>query len=130
MATSASTSLARARYHSSSPLRVAEPRACILTLVVQHTPTRLVHLHGQTIADAAGDFGGEDKVPKTAITMGVGTILHAKHVVLLAWGCKKAPIVKRAIEDEISDAVPASFLREHASSIFVLDREAAAELAL
>ena len=63
--------------------------------------TRLVELHPQTIADAADDFGGSEHVPRRAITMGVATILAARQIVLMAWGSKKAPIIKRALEGEV-----------------------------
>jgi glucosamine-6-phosphate deaminase len=88
----------------------------------------LVNLHHQTITDAIGDFGSEDLVPKRAITMGVGTILQAKAIVLMAWGTKKAAIVKQALHADINEHTPATFLREHANTLFVLDLEAASQL--
>lgn len=75
--------------------------------------TRMVYLNDLTIQDAAGDFGGKDKVPTRAITMGVGTILKAKRIVLLAWGEKKASIIKETVEGSVSDKVPATFLQTH-----------------
>jgi len=60
--------------------------------------TRLVTLDTVTRRDAARDFRGEDNVPRHAITMGVGTILEARKVVLLAWGEAKAEVVARAVE--------------------------------
>jgi glucosamine-6-phosphate deaminase len=90
--------------------------------------TRLITLDKVTKMDAASDFFGEWNVPRTAITMGVGTILSAKRIVLLAFGEHKASIIKRAVEGEITPAVAASFLQEHPSAKIVLDRAAAAEL--
>jgi glucosamine-6-phosphate deaminase len=59
--------------------------------------TRLVQLDKITRKDAANDFFGEENVPKMAITMGVGTILEAKELVLLAFGEQKADIVRQAL---------------------------------
>jgi glucosamine-6-phosphate deaminase len=90
--------------------------------------TRLISLDHITIVDAASDFFGEEYVPRKAITMGVGTIMNAKRVILMAWGEGKAPIVRAAIEREISDHVPATYLQSHPNVQVVLDEAAAAEL--
>lgn len=90
--------------------------------------TRRVHLDLLTRKDAASDFFGEENVPHTAITMGVGTILKAREVVLLAFGEHKAPVVKRAVEGEINISVAASFLQEHKNAAFYIDQAAAADL--
>ena len=68
-------------------------------------------------------------MPTHAITMGCGTILEARRIVLLAWGDKKAAIVKEALEGPVNDQVSASFLQEHDNASFYLDRDAASELA-
>ena len=60
--------------------------------------TRLITLDHVTRADAASDFFGEWNVPRQAITMGVGSILDARRVILLAFGEHKAPVVARAVE--------------------------------
>ena len=90
--------------------------------------TRLITLDGVTRADAASDFFGEWNVPRQAITMGVGSILAARRVVLLAFGEHKAPIVRRAVEEQPSSQVSASALQQHPDARFVLDRAAAARL--
>ncbi|MEX1223894.1 MAG: glucosamine-6-phosphate deaminase, partial [Pirellulales bacterium] len=90
--------------------------------------TRLITLDKVTRLDAASDFFGEEHVPRRAITMGVGTILAAHRVVIMAWGEHKARIARDAIEGEITSAVAASFLQEHPNAAFVLDEAAAAEL--
>ncbi|HEX8524559.1 MAG TPA: glucosamine-6-phosphate deaminase [Tepidisphaeraceae bacterium] len=90
--------------------------------------TRLITLDRVTRLDAASDFFGEWNVPRKAITMGVETILSARRVVLLAWGEHKAPVIKRAVEGEITPQVAASFLQQHPSARIVLDNAAAAEL--
>jgi glucosamine-6-phosphate deaminase len=94
----------------------------------RNSRTRLITLDSVTRGDAASDFFGERHVPRTAITMGVGTILDARKVLLIAFGEHKAPIVKRAVEGEITSTVAASFLQEHPCARFVLDPAAAAEL--
>jgi glucosamine-6-phosphate deaminase len=91
--------------------------------------TRRVRLDKVTRMDAAADFFGEENVPQEALTMGVATILEAREICLLAFGENKAPIVRRAVEGEISSTVAASFLQEHPSATFYLDAAAAADLA-
>jgi len=90
--------------------------------------TRLIMLDTLTRRDAAKDFNGLVKVPKAAITMGVGTIFKAKRVLLMAWGEGKASIVKKALEESQCDAVPASYLQRHPDVKVVLDVPAASEL--
>jgi glucosamine-6-phosphate deaminase len=90
--------------------------------------TRLITLDHITITDAASDFFGEEYVPHKAITMGVGTILEAKKIILMAWGEGKSHIIKKTIEGEISDYVPATYLQKHDNTHIILDAAAAAEL--
>ena len=93
-----------------------------------HSRTRLITLDHITITDAASDFFGEEYVPRKAITMGVGTIMEAKEVILMAWGENKAPIIRKTIEGEISDHVPATYLQNHPNTTVYLDEAASAEL--
>lgn len=90
--------------------------------------TRLITLDRVTRLDAASDFFGEWNVPRKAITMGVDTILNARKVVLMAWGEGKAPVIRRAVEGEITNQVAASYLQQHPNARIVLDQAAAAEL--
>ncbi len=90
--------------------------------------TRQIHLDNVTRKDAASDFFGEENVPLEAITMGVGTILAAKEICLMAFGEHKAPVIKRAVEGDISLTVAASFLQQHANARIFLDEAAAAAL--
>jgi len=90
--------------------------------------TRLVTLDDLTRNDASRDFGGKSNVPTKAITMGVGTIFKAREIVLMAWSLKKAPIVKKAVEGEISGEVPATYLQLSDHVEFVLDEAAASSL--
>lgn len=90
--------------------------------------TRLVTLDGLTRRDAARDFLGEANVPRNAITMGVGTILEARRIVLLAWGEAKAGVIAQAVEGAPTDSVPASLLQGHPQVRFIIDRAAASAL--
>jgi glucosamine-6-phosphate deaminase len=93
-----------------------------------HSLTRLITLDHITIMDAASDFFGEEHVPRKAVTMGVGTIMNAKRAILMAWGEGKAPVIRKTIEGEISDQIPATYLQKHQNVSIVLDKAAAAEL--
>ncbi|WP_108870082.1 glucosamine-6-phosphate deaminase [Aquimarina aquimarini] len=90
--------------------------------------TRIITLDHVTRTDAASDFNGLEHVPKKAVTMGISTILKSKRVLLLAWGHKKASVVKQTVEGEITSNIPASFLQQHKNTTIILDDEAASEL--
>ncbi|MES2829340.1 MAG: glucosamine-6-phosphate deaminase [Bacteroidota bacterium] len=90
--------------------------------------TRLVTLDDLTKRDAGRDFGGKSNVPSKAITMGIGTIFKAKEIVLLAWNKKKASIIKKAVEGEISSDVPATYLQLSEKIEFIVDQDAASAL--
>lgn len=90
--------------------------------------TRLVTLDSLTRRDAARDFRGEQNVPRHAITMGVGTILDAHKVFLLAWGEAKADVIVQSVEGVPTEAVPASFLQRHPDCTFCIDGAAASRL--
>jgi glucosamine-6-phosphate deaminase len=90
--------------------------------------TRLVTLDDLTRRDASRDFGGVANVPTKAITMGIGTIFKAKEIILMAWNEKKAEIVKKAVEGELSSDVPATFLQLSPNVEFILDQDAASAL--
>jgi glucosamine-6-phosphate deaminase len=94
----------------------------------RHSRTRMVTLDPVTRRDAASDFFGEENVPHQALTMGVGTILEARKIVIMAFGEHKAEIVRGAVEGEVTDAIAASFLQKHADTTFILDQAAAEEL--
>ncbi|WP_235297092.1 glucosamine-6-phosphate deaminase [Portibacter marinus] len=94
----------------------------------EESETRLITLDHMTIMDAASDFFGEENVPTKAITMGVGTIMKADRVVLMAWGEGKAPIIKKALEGQVTDKIPATYLQNHPNAEFILDEGSSAEL--
>lgn len=90
--------------------------------------TRLVTLDPLTRLDAARDFLGEANVPLFAITMGVGTILKARKLVLMAWGQSKASVVRDAVEGKPNENLPASLLQGHDDVRFFIDKTASEEL--
>lgn len=90
--------------------------------------TRLITLDKVTRRDAASDFFGEEHVPRRAITMGVGTILEARQIYLLAFGESKAHVLAQAVEQPVSKTIAASFLQEHSNAKIVLDEAAAEQL--
>jgi len=90
--------------------------------------TRLITLDKVTRMDAASDFFGERFVPRQAITMGVGSILDARRIIIMAFGEHKAGIVRRAVQGDVTTSVSASYLQRHPAVRFVLDPASAAEL--
>ena len=92
--------------------------------------TRVKTLTEQTIRDNAKLFfgGNEREVPRFAITMGVGSIMDARRLLLLASGARKADVVRAFIEGPVSAAVTASALQLHSDATVVLDEEAASRL--
>ena len=90
--------------------------------------TRLIVLDEITRKDAASDFFEEKYVPREAITMGVGTILDAREIILMATGEHKAPIVRQAVEEEPNARVSATYLQLHSNATAYVDRAAASEL--
>lgn len=90
--------------------------------------TRLVALDPVTRKDAATSFFGEDNVPAQAVTMGVGSILEARKIVIVALGDHKSKIVRKAVEGEVTDEVTASYLQRHTNALFVVDDAAASDL--
>ncbi len=91
--------------------------------------TRVKALTPTTLKQNAPMFGGEDKVPRRAITMGVGTIIEARRCILLATGDTKAAVIARAVEGPITSMVTASALQLHPRCTVVVDEEAADQLA-
>jgi glucosamine-6-phosphate deaminase len=90
--------------------------------------TRVVDLSAMTRADAATTFGGIERVPERAITMGLATILEARAIRVMAFGREKSEIVARTLSEPIGVALPATFLHEHANATLHIDRAAAAEI--
>lgn len=93
-----------------------------------NSETRLTLLDAQSKKEAVNTFGSIDLVPVSAITMGISTMLQAKKVTLMAWGEDKANSVKDVVEGEKSEAIPASWLQNHANVTVFADLNAAYDL--
>lgn len=87
--------------------------------------TRIKTLTGQTRRDNAAAFGGEARVPRHVVTMGIGTILDAREIVLLAFGESKARAIAAAVEGPVAAITPASALQLHPIVKVCVDEAAA-----
>lgn len=87
--------------------------------------TRLVQLSHGSRKTQAGAFHSLEHTPKMAITMGIDTVMHARRIILMAWGENKARILREVVEGEVSAQVPASHLQAHADIEVVTDENAA-----
>jgi glucosamine-6-phosphate deaminase len=92
--------------------------------------TRIKTLTDQTRRDNARFFASLDDVPRHVVTQGVGTILEARHLVLLAFGSAKAGAVAAAVEGPVTAIVPASALQLHPHATVAVDAAAASRLRL
>lgn len=93
-----------------------------------YSRTRLITLDNSTRIANSYEFANISEVPRLAITMGIQTILQSKKIILMAWGGAKAPVIKRAVEDDDTEQVPASLLQNHDDVTIVVDQNAASEL--
>ncbi|WP_271853904.1 glucosamine-6-phosphate deaminase [Planococcus maritimus] len=90
----------------------------------EYSLTHCVKLEESTRANNARFFTSAEEVPTHAITLGIASILKSGKILLLASGQKKAKAVKRLLDQEISEAFPASFLWKHPNVTLIVDREA------
>lgn len=90
--------------------------------------TRLKTLTERTRRDNSRHFGGEASAPHHVITMGIGTIMEARHCLLLAFGKKKARAIAGAVEGPVTAMNPASALQWHPKATICLDGPAASQL--
>jgi glucosamine-6-phosphate deaminase len=90
--------------------------------------TRIKTLTARTRADNARFFDSPDEVPTHCLTQGLGTILRARHLILLAFGEKKAPAMAAAIEGPLSASAPGSVIQLHQHVTVVVDEAAASAL--
>jgi len=90
--------------------------------------TRIKTLTRETREDNTRFFDSADEVPRHCITMGIGTIMEARQIVLLAFGNRKAAAVQQVVEGPISAMWPATILQMHPSVVVLLDEAAAASL--
>lgn len=93
-----------------------------------NSQTRLIMLDANSRSESTYIFGSLENVPRTALTIGIKTILNANKVVITAWGENKADIVKKVVEEKFSDTFSASYLQTHSNVKFVLDTHSASEL--
>src|SRR6266550_1906899 len=140
-----STSFATSTYSSATSTSRTAASAAITMLIVRPTSRRfapraastsslasrmrLKVLSRETLDDNSKFFGPGEEGPRCAITMGIGTILEARKILLLATGASKAAAIAKSIEGPITCAVSASALQLHPDVTFVLDEPAAAQLA-
>jgi len=89
--------------------------------------THLVNLTAKTIRANSRFFNNTQEVPKQAITMGIGTIMRAKKIILLANGKRKARVIERTINGPITTKVPATVLQLHNDVTVIVDQEAASQ---
>jgi glucosamine-6-phosphate deaminase len=99
-----------------------EPSSCM------NSRTRVKTLTRETIADNARFFRDDETQPHLSITMGIGTIMEARQVILLATGKSKAQAIKAMVEGPISAWNPSSALQMHPSCVVIVDEAAAVEL--
>lgn len=90
--------------------------------------THVVDLTAETIEANSRFFANREEVPRQAVTMGMGSIMLARRILLMASGKSKARAIKDTVSGRITTAVPASFLQLHREVILLLDREAASLL--
>ena len=90
--------------------------------------SRLILIDSVSREEMSMSFGGQEPVPPCSITMGISTILSARHIFLTAWGDDKADIIQKTVEGPITEDIPASFLQTHNDAHVVIDLAAAAKL--
>lgn len=90
--------------------------------------TREVNLVEETIQANSRNFDSIDEVPKTAISMGIASILKAKKIILFAYGKNKAEAIRRMIEEAPTTDLPASALQNHPDVTIIIDEDAASKL--
>ncbi len=89
------------------------------------TETHMVRLTKETIEANSRFFSSREEVPREAISMGMGSIMQSKKILLLASGESKAQAIARAVSGEITTVVPASLLQLHSDVTIIVDEEAA-----
>jgi len=92
--------------------------------------TRVKTLSAKTIADNTRFFAGEEEVPTLCITQGIGTILEARHAVLVATGAHKAAAIAAIVEGPVTSMWPGSALQLHQHATIVVDETAAEQLTM
>lgn len=96
--------------------------------IALNSKTHLVNLSQATIEANSRFFNDIEDVPRKALTMGMGTIMKAKQIILLASGMKKAPAIAKTIKGKVSTEVPASLLQLHRDVTIIVDKDAARDV--
>lgn len=96
--------------------------------IALNSNTHLVNLSQATIEANSRFFNDIEDVPRKALTMGMGTIMKAKQIILLASGMKKAPAIAKTIKGKVSTEVPASLLQLHRDVTIIVDKDAARDV--
>ena len=89
---------------------------------------RLAPISPSTVKAKANLFGGEDKVPRTGISMGIRDIMMAKRILLVASGSHKSEVIRQIVHGPLTEDVPATVLRLHPDVIVIIDKTAASKL--
>ncbi|HMN30533.1 MAG TPA: glucosamine-6-phosphate deaminase [Caldilineaceae bacterium] len=87
-------------------------------------PTRVLTLTDSSLDGAAGYFGGRERVPRQAVTLGMQPLLAARQILLIVSGAQKREILRQALKGPVTPAVPASYLQETANVTVLADRAA------
>ena len=90
--------------------------------------TRMILLDDSSLSEISKTVGKISDVPKSAVTMGVKTLLSAKKLVAVSWGEEKCEIVRKVVEENVTDSVPASYVQVHSDSECFIDLDAASYL--
>lgn len=90
--------------------------------------TEVVELTESTINANKRYFDRVEDVPTEAVSMGIGSIIKGKKIILMAFGAEKAEAIKNTIEGDVTTDVPASILQEHDDLVVILDQAAASKL--
>ncbi|MGT2907814.1 glucosamine-6-phosphate deaminase [Streptococcus dentiloxodontae] len=90
--------------------------------------THVVNLTKDTIRANSRFFDRIEDVPTQAISMGIGSIMKAKTIVLVAYGAEKAEAIAKTVKGSVTAAVPASILQTHADVVLIIDKAAASKL--
>jgi glucosamine-6-phosphate deaminase len=93
-----------------------------------NSKSRLVLLDDISKQEISNNFGVVENVPPSALIQGISTILKSKRIILVAWGEQKSHVIKSALEGNISDVSPSSYLQNHSNIQIITDLNAACEL--
>tara|TARA_B100001971_G_C18268024_1_gene596415 strand:+ start:96278 stop:97006 length:729 start_codon:yes stop_codon:yes gene_type:complete len=90
--------------------------------------TRIVALSSKTIESNKTLFTGEEEIPNTALTMGIGTMMDAQKTYLIATGVTKSEIIRDLVEGDIRSSLPASYLKDHPNFTLILDHDSSKKI--